>query len=125
MADVRSNRDLVAWQKSMALATACDRETATFPASEIYGMTSQIRRAGASVPANIADGYGRETTRAYVRALRVAPGSLKELDTHVLLAQTVESMGDDSTGRPLDRCEEVGRMLRALIRALQKRSSAE
>jgi four helix bundle protein len=74
----------------MALAEECDRLTRAFPKDELYAMTSQIRRAAASVPANIAEAYGRETRGEYIQFLRVAQGSLKELETHLLLSQRVQ-----------------------------------
>ena len=82
-------------------------------------MTGQIWRAAASVPANIAEGNGRENTGAYIQFLRVSQGSLKELETHVLLAQTVELMKKSDADQLLESCEQVGKLLRALIRALQ------
>ncbi len=116
---VRSYRDLIVWQKAMALAAACYFKTRTFPRSEMYGITSQIRRAAASVPANIAEGNGRETTGAYINSLRIAQGSLKELETHVLLANTVELMNNEASTELLGACDDVGKLLRALIRSLQ------
>jgi four helix bundle protein len=82
-------------------------------------MTSQNRRAAASIPANLAEGHGRETTGAYVNSLRITQGSLKELETHVLLAQNIELMPSDTTEEILRECDTVGKLLRALIRALQ------
>ncbi len=125
MALVLSYRDLVVWQKAMALAVACYKATRTFPASETYGMVSQIRRAAVSIPANIAEGNGREITGSYIHSLRIAQGSLKELETHVLLSNMIELMEKEGSERLLADCEEVGRMLRALIRALQERSTAQ
>ena len=125
MASVLSYRDLVVWQKAMALAVACYKATRTFPASETYGMVSQIRRAAVSIPANIAEGNGREITGSYIHSLRIAQGSLKELETHVLLSNMIELMENEGSERLLADCEEVGRMLRALIRALQERSTAQ
>jgi four helix bundle protein len=116
---LRSYRDLIVWQKSMALAATCYFKTRDFPRSEIYGMTSQIRRAAASVPANIAERNGRETTGAYINSLRIAQGSLKELETHVLLANTVELMNKEASTELLGSCDDVGKLLRALIRSLQ------
>lgn len=103
----------------MALGELCYRLTKQFPREEIYGMTSQIRRAAASVPANIAEGYGRENRGEYVQFLRVAQGSLKELETHVLLAQRVQLARVNEVEPVLKQCETVGKMLRALIRSLQ------
>lgn len=87
---IKSYRDLVVWQEAMNLAEVTYRLTARFPREEIYGLTSQLRRAAASVPANIAEGYGRDSKGSYVQLLRVAQGSLKEFETHLLLAQRIE-----------------------------------
>ena len=108
------------WQRSMGLAEACYRLTTTFPREEMYGMTSQIRRAAASVPANIAEGQGREQTGVFIQFLRTAQGSLKELETHVLLAGRVGLLEENRAEPLLGECEEIGRMLRALIRSLDK-----
>jgi four helix bundle protein len=119
---IRSYRDLVVWQKAMALAALCYTKTRAFPRSEMFGMTSQIRRSAASIPANIAEGNGRENTGSYIHALRISQGSLKELETHVLLAQTVELMGQSDAEEILRLCEEVGKLLRPLIRSLQDKA---
>ncbi|NOT70976.1 MAG: four helix bundle protein [Hyphomicrobium sp.] len=116
---IRSYRDLVVWQQAMALAASCYKATKAFPASEAYGMTSQIRRAAVSIPANIAEGNGRENTGSYIHSLRIAQGSLKELETHVLLAETVELMNKVDSEKLLEACDAVGRLLRGLIRSLQ------
>src|SRR5712691_1724129 len=83
---IRSYRDLEVWRVAMDVAVACYRTTAKFPREEIYSLTAQIRRAASSVSANIAEGYGRETTASFIQFLRIAQGSLKELETHLLLA---------------------------------------
>lgn len=118
---ITSYRDLIVWQQAMALAASCYKATKSFPASEVYGMTSQIRRSAASIPANIAEGNGRENTGAYIHSLRIAQGSLKELETHVLLAETVELMQKPNAEQLLEACESVGKLLRALIRSLQEK----
>jgi four helix bundle protein len=122
MADssLRSYRGLRVWNEGMALAEDCYRLTRTFPKDELYGMTSQIRRASDSVPANIAEAYGRENRGEYIQFLRVAQGSLKELETHLLLSQRVHLTDENLFEAALDQCEIVGKMLRALIRSLQK-----
>ena len=118
---ITSYRDLIVWQQAMALAASCYKATKSFPASEVYGMTSQIRRSAASIPANIAEGNGRENTGAYIHSLRIAQGSLKELETHVLLAETVELMQKPNAEQLLEACESVGKLPRALIRSLQEK----
>jgi four helix bundle protein len=79
---VRSVRDLLAWQRGMELAVETCRLTCHLPASERFGLQVQTRRAAASIPANIAEGVGRGTSREYVRSLSIANGSLKELGPH-------------------------------------------
>ena len=86
---IRSYRDLKVWQLAMDLAEESYRISQTMPITETYGLTSQIRRSAASIPANIAEGYGRESTGSYVHFLKTARGSLRELETHVLLAQRI------------------------------------
>jgi len=116
---IRSYRDLRVWNEAMELAVACYQMTRAFPREEIFGMTSQIRRAGASVPANIAEGYGRDSAGSYVQFLKNAQGSLKELETHVLLAHRVALVSKEAAAPVLDRAEMVGKMLRGLIRSIQ------
>jgi four helix bundle protein len=83
---IRSYRDLELWQKAMDLVVETYGLTNLLPKSETYGLSSQIRRAAASVPANIAEGHGREHLGDYVHHLSVANGSLMELETHILVA---------------------------------------
>ncbi|MBM3608977.1 MAG: four helix bundle protein [Alphaproteobacteria bacterium] len=119
---VNSYRDLKVWQEAMMLAEQCYETTRSYPKEEMYGMVSQIRRASVSVAANIAEGHGRESTGMFVQFSRTAQGSLKELETHLLLSQRVGLAGAGTIQPCLDRCDELGRMLRALIRSLQSRS---
>jgi four helix bundle protein len=117
---IDSYRDLRVWQESMDLAASCYRATATFPREELFGLTSQIRRAASSIPANIAEGYGRDSTGAYAQFLRIAQGSLKELETHLLLAERL-AFADPATNAPLlSSCDALGRMLRSLIRSIER-----
>ena len=121
---IQSFKDLLVWQKAMALSVLCYELTKGFPKDEMYGMTSQIRRASVSVPANIAEGHGREHTRSFVQFLRVAQGSLKELETHLMLAEQVQLATADALAPAYSMTDEVGRMLRALIRSLQDKLGA-
>ena len=121
---IQSYRDLRVWREAMDLAEKCYRLTATFPRRETFGMTAQIRRASVSIAANIAEGYGRETTGAYGQFLRVAQGSLKELETHLLLAGRVGLATDVAVAPLLAACDQIGRMLRSLIRSIDRSSKA-
>jgi four helix bundle protein len=85
-------------------------------------MTSQIRRSAASIAANIAEGHGRENTGSFIQFLRIAQGSLKELETHVILSGKVGLMPEGEGGRLLSQADEVGKMLRSLVRSLQRKS---
>jgi four helix bundle protein len=117
---IRSYRDLRVWQEAMALAEACYRRTRDFPREEQFGLTAQIRRAASSIPANIAEGWGRENTGSYVQFLRIAQGSCKELETHLLLAQRVLERDEHEFRDVLDQSDAIGKMLRGLTRSLQK-----
>jgi len=105
----------------MALAESCYRISRTLPKEELYGAVIQIRRAAASIPANIAEGNGREGRGEYIQFLRIAQGSLKELETHILLSQRVALIEPLDAKPILDKAEIVGKMLRALIRSLQNK----
>jgi four helix bundle protein len=83
-----------------------------------------MRRSAVSIAANIAEGHGRETAGAFVQFLRAAQGSLKELETHLLLASRVGCTNETTAHPILERCDEVGRMLRSLIRSLQRKAEA-
>ena len=116
---IQSYRDLRVWHEAMLLAELCYKFTKPFPQDELFGLTAQIRRAGASVPANIAEGYGRDNVGSYVQFLRSAQGSCKEVETHALLAiRVLEGIGNPED--LLRQCEVVGKMLRGLIRSLQE-----
>ena len=117
---IRSYRDLGVWQEAMALAEACYRLTATFPKEELYGMSAQIRRSAVSIAANIAEGYGREATGSCIQFLKMARGSLREVETHLLIAERVGLAKREALESLLLECDKIGRMLHGLIRSLQK-----
>jgi four helix bundle protein len=117
----QSYRDLRVWQDAVYLAETCYRLTKSFPKEEIYGMTSQIRRASVSIAANIAEGYGRKNKGKYIHFLYIAQGSLKELETHLIISQRVEIISADNVDPVLGQCESIGRMLMGLIRAIESR----
>jgi len=102
----------------MELAVHVYAVTRDWPKEEMYGLTSQARRATSSVPANIAEGFGRENRGSYQQFLRIAQGSLKELETHLIIAQRVGIAQPEVVSRLLTESESVGKLLRLLIRKL-------
>ncbi len=117
---IRSYRDLNVWRKGMSLAEAVYRLTATFPRDEQYGLTSQSRRASVSIPANIAEGYGRGSRASYAAFVKIAQGSLKELETHLLLSARIGITSEPAIQPLLDEADQLGKMLRSLLASLQK-----
>lgn len=115
---INSYKDLIVWQQAMDLVVAVYAVTQKWPKEELYGLTSQARRAATSVPANIAEGFARESRASYQQFLRVAQGSLKELETHLLVARRIEMSDEESTAVLLRQTESVGKLLRFLIRKL-------
>jgi four helix bundle protein len=105
----------------MSLAEECYAATKNFPREELFGLTSQIRRAAASVPANIAEGQGRQHTKEFLNFLSVARGSLMEVETHLLLSQRVGLLNQTTLDSLLTMSAEISRMLSGLRRALEKR----
>jgi len=108
------------WQRAMDLAVESYEVTKDFPREEVYGLISQIRRGASSVPANIAEGHGRNATGSYVQHLKRAQGSLKELETHFILSSRLGFVSKDRIHVVMATSEEIGKMLRSLIRSLQE-----
>jgi four helix bundle protein len=115
---VRSYRDLDVWRKSYALALTMYRATSAFPRSGIFGLTSQLRRAAVSVPANIAEGYCRHSRADYLRFLRIAQGSAGELDTLLSLAHDLSYLSDSVVLELTGQLADVGKMLTRLTQSL-------
>jgi four helix bundle protein len=107
------------------LAADVDRLSRTWPKEEVYGLTSQARRAAAAIPANIAEGYGRQSTASCAEFLKIARGSLKELETQLLLAERVGLVPEEACADALQQADELGRMLGSLIISLSKRSAGQ
>jgi four helix bundle protein len=115
---LESYRDLEVWNVSMQLAREAYQATEGMPKHEIYGLTSQIRRASVSIPANIAEGYGRNHRKEYIQFLGIANGSLKELETLLLLAHDLNYI--DNITKLMNLCESSGRLLKRLRQSLQR-----
>ena len=117
---LQSYQELKVWQRGMDLVVECYEVSERLPATERYELARQIRRSAVSVPSNIAEGYGREHIGDYVRFLSVANGSLKELETQILIAQRLTFIGFEHSKPILRRTAEVGRMLTVLQRKLRQ-----
>ena len=113
-------KDLKVWQKGMDIAEKCYFLTKLFPRDELYGMVQQIRRAAASIPANISEGYGRRTTPEYIRFLNIAQGSINELETHLILSQRIGLSKQQETEVIISLLREESRMIIALIKKLEQ-----
>ena len=124
MAKIQTVKDLKVWQKSMELAVDSYRATSGFPAEEKFGMVSQIRRAAVSVPANIAEGFGRWNQREFARFLSIASGSLRELETHFLVASQLGYLPPSRQVVLISSIEETAKMLFVLMSRVKNRQVA-
>jgi four helix bundle protein len=119
MTGIRSYRDLIVWQKSMKLVSEiyiCSKE---FPSDERFGLTSQMRRSAVSIPSNIAEGYGRNSTGDYKRFLQIAVGSLFELQTQIEIAFQLNYVNEDKYKSVFMICTEIDKMLYSLIQKVK------
>jgi four helix bundle protein len=115
-----SYRKLDVWQKAMDLLVECYRTSKEFPREELYGLTSQLQRAAVSVPANIAEGQGREHRKEFLHHLSIAHGSVAELETHLQIAERLGYLNSGEVQSLLTRSEEIGRMINGLRKSLRQ-----
>jgi four helix bundle protein len=118
---IRDYRDLIVRQKAMDLVEVIYRASASFPREEVYGLTSQMRRAAISIPSNIAEGHGRYTTPDYLHFISITHGSLKELETQVFIARRLGYITAALENRVTSLTAEVGRLLNGLTDALKQK----
>lgn len=116
-------KDLKVWQKAMQLAKQVYLFTASFPANEQYGLTSQLKRAVVSVPSNIAEGASRKSTKDYIRFLNIAYGSLAEIETQIILSQELGFTKQESVDALLPAIDEIQKMLSGLRSSLEEKLS--
>jgi len=115
-------RQLIAWQKSMRLVGSVYELSKRFPKEEVYGLTSQVRRAAVSVPSNIAEGQGRDSTREFLHHLSIAYGSLMEVETQVLIAEDLGYLEKQEVMDFLERSAEMGRIVNGLMKSLRRKA---
>ena len=115
---MKTYRDLIVWQKAMELVSEIYRHTKAFPEDERYGLTLQLKRSSISLPSNMAEGYGRNSTQDYIRFLRIANGSLFELQTQLQIALNLGFLTDESFSVVFEKSREIERMLSSLIRKI-------
>ena len=116
---MRDFRSLDVWKKSHELVLAVYKMSAGFPSSELYGLSSQVRRAASSIPANIAEGCGRGSDRDFARFLQIAMGSASELEYHLILARDLGFLDDAEQSSLEQATTEVKRMLAGFMKKLK------
>ncbi|MGB7623641.1 MAG: four helix bundle protein [Terriglobia bacterium] len=115
---VKKYSDLIVWQKAMDLTSEVYSVTKCFPKDEIYGLTSQLRRAAVSVPSNIAEGQGRKSTSEFLHHLSIAYGSLLEMETQVMIAERLAYLEQQVVASLMTRTSEVGKLINGLSKSL-------
>lgn len=114
---VKSYQELLVWQKGMLIVKTIYELTSQFPKEEIYGLTAQMRRSAVSIPSNIAEGRSRSTRKDFIQFLKIASGSLAELETQVLIAQEIGFLKNEQT--IVSMLDEKRRMLHSMMKKLQ------
>ncbi len=117
--EIKSYRDLLVWQKAMALMVACYKMTDKLPKTEVYTLSSEIRRSALHIPSFIADGQGRKNTGEYIQRLGTAYGSLMMLETQLQAVEMLQFLPNSEIEPLLEKSSEVGKMLNKLIERLR------
>ncbi|MCK6649501.1 MAG: four helix bundle protein [Bacteroidia bacterium] len=118
---INTYKDLIVWQKSMELVSDVYSISKTFPVEEKFGIVSQLNRAAVSIPSNIAEGWGRETSKNYLQFLRISRGSLMELETLIIISKNLGFIEKEKQELISNRIEEVGKILQGLIKGIQQK----
>jgi four helix bundle protein len=119
MATITSYKELLVWQKAMALAERCYALSDLLPTEERYGLSAQIRRSAVSIPSNIAEGHNRRSRNAFANHVSIALGSQAELETQVLLAVRLTFVSESVAAPVIELASEIGRMLHGLVASLE------
>jgi four helix bundle protein len=117
----RSYKDLEVWKEAMDFVVYCYRVTETFPKKELYGLASQFQRAAVSIPANIAEGQGRQHKKEFLQHVAIAYGSLAEVETYIQIAQRLDYVDAEKENQLFEKAGRIGRMLNGLRKSIQER----
>lgn len=117
-----THKDLIVWKKGIELVKEVYGVTVSFPASEQFGLTSQIRRSAVSIPSNIAEGCGRNSDKELIQFLFIALGSASELETQIIIAFELDILDKDISDKILDSINEIIRMISSLIKSVKART---
>ena len=119
---LRDYTELVAWQKAMDFVEAVYQASKTFPKDELFGLTSQVRRAAVSIPSNIAEGQSRRSSREFLQFLSIARGSLSEVETQLVISKRLNYLSREQLTNLQHKSTELGRVIHGLTNAIQKRA---
>jgi four helix bundle protein len=119
--ELMSHKNQFIWQRAVKLALNCYQLTQHFPKSELYGLTSQIRRCSVSIPSNIAEGYGRVSNKEYVRFLQIANGSVRELDTQLIIAREAGLISKELINPVIEEVDEMQKIMTATLQKVENR----
>jgi len=117
----KSYKDLIAWQKAVDMVSFVYSITKTFPGEEKFGLVNQINRAAISIPANIAEGWGRESSKNFLQFLRISRGSAMELETLLIIANNLGYIDKETNKNVSGKIEEVSKILQGLIKSVQQK----
>ena len=116
---MKTHKDLIVWQKSIDFVVVIYETTKSYPKEENFSLVSQMKRASTSIPANIAEGSGRRSTKEFIQFLHIALGSASELETFIIISNKLDFISDATSNKLIEQNSEIIRMLSALIKSLQ------
>ncbi|PKP39341.1 MAG: four helix bundle protein [Bacteroidetes bacterium HGW-Bacteroidetes-13] len=122
MSEINSFKDLLVWQKGIELVKEVYKVIEKMPQEELFGLSGQIKRSVLSVPSNIAEGWGRNSTLSYLHFLKISRGSLFELETQLIIAKELEFISSDALNKIDKLIHELSKMLNSLIKSIKNKS---
>lgn len=118
---IKSYKELIVWQKAISLVSDVYAISKTFPNEEKFGLVNQLNRAVVSIPSNIAEGWGRESSKNYLQFLRISRGSLMEVETLIIISKNLNYINEDCFKKLSEQLEEVSKILQGLIKGVQQK----